>query len=120
MTKIEVYDKEDEYITSINVTKENSYNRILKRDKSLLDIILDNKIDIFYGCMGGSCSACVVTIISGDELIDKEGLHEQIYKKITENQVLSCITTIKDVEKEGTLKIKLNYKKTNSSAYSFA
>ena len=96
MAKILVYDKNSNLIKEIVVTDENSYNKILKRKKSILDILLDNKVDVYYGCMGGSCSACKCEILSGEECIDREGLHEQIYKEVSPNEILSCIATIKD------------------------
>ena len=46
--------------------------------------------------MGGSCSACVVKVIKGSEFLDNEGLHEQIYKGIDSDDILTCIATIKD------------------------
>ena len=107
MAKLKVFDKDDNLMMSLDVTNENSYNKILKRKKSILDILLDNKIDIYYGCMGGSCSACVCEVMSGSEHIDREGLHEQIYKGINEKDILTCIATIKDGSMEnGEIEIK--------------
>jgi ferredoxin len=107
MAVIKVLNKDGNLINEIEVNVENTFNKILKRKKSILDILLDNKIDIYYGCMGGSCSACVCEIIEGKEHIDKEGLHEQVYKGIGEKDFLSCIATIKDESIEnGIIEIK--------------
>ena len=107
MAKLKVFNKDGNMIATVDVTEEKSYNKILRRKKSILDILLDNKIDIYYGCMGGSCSACVCEIISGGEHIDREGLHEQIYKGIGEKDILTCIATIKDSSmQDGEIEIK--------------
>lgn len=107
MAKLKVFDKDGNLITVLDINDENSYNKILKRKKSILDLLLDNKIDIYYGCMGGSCSACVCEIMSGEEHIDREGLHEQIYKGIGEKDILTCIATIKESSMEsGEIEIK--------------
>jgi ferredoxin len=96
MVMIKVYDKKDRLIMDIDAKPEQRYNPRLKRKKSILAILLDNQIEMYYGCMGGSCSACITELISGEEFIDKEGLHEQVYKGIKGKDFLSCIATIKD------------------------
>lgn len=96
MVLIKVFDKKDRLIMDIDAKPEHRYNQRLRRKKSILAILLDNQIELYYGCMGGSCSACVTELVSGEEFIDKEGLHEQIYKGIRGKDFLSCIATVKD------------------------
>ena len=107
MVKLIIYNKENSLVTTLQIKEEDAYNKILKRKKSILDILLDNKVEIYYGCMGGSCSACKCIILSGLNNINKEGLHEMIYKNIENNEILSCISTIKDFSSEKTIEIKL-------------
>ena len=96
MVTIKVLDKKDRPVMDIDTTPEQRYNQRLRRKKSILAILLDNQVDIYYGCMGGSCSSCVCELISGAEFIDKEGLHPQIYKGIKEGDFLSCIASVKE------------------------
>ena len=64
--------------------------------RSLLDDMLDNGVQVFFGCMGGSCSACKCRITKGMEKIDKEAMGPQRYKDVKENEILSCIAKVKD------------------------
>ena len=110
MTKLEIYSMEDELIRTIEVTKENSYNKRLRLDKTILDFLLDNDIKITYGCMGGSCGACIVDILSGGEFIDREGSHKIVLKSLKENEALTCITTVKEFGENNITKLKLRFK----------
>lgn len=93
--KINFYSKDNNFIRTIIVPEEKRYNPRLRRKKSILDIGLDNNIDIKYGCMGGSCSACICEVISGEEYVEIGGIKEQVYK--TEGKkFLSCMATIKE------------------------
>ena len=74
------FDKNNNLIKKLSLNKEETINKRFKRNKSILDIALDNNIDIKYGCMGGSCSACICEIITGSEFINREGLHEIVFK----------------------------------------
>lgn len=110
MTKLEIYSMDDEFIKSIEVTKENSYNKRLRMDKTVLDFLLDSEIKMPYGCMGGSCGACIVEILSGHEFVDREGSHKIVLKSIGENDALTCIATIKEFNPENIVKLKLKFK----------
>lgn len=95
MPKVLVYDKNENLLKSLNLTEEDLINKRFKRKKSILDILLDNNIQIFFGCMGGSCSACVCKVKSGEEFIDREGVGAQIFQGIAKEELLTCIATIR-------------------------
>ncbi len=82
--------------------KDGSFNKEFQgtSDIALLDQLIEENTDIYYGCMGGSCSACKCKILKGMEHIDKEGFGKQVYQGVKENEVLSCITKIKDKDCE--------------------
>ncbi len=46
--KLKIHNKKGEFEQEI----------ILSGKRSLLDDMLDNGAQVFFGCMGGSCSAC--------------------------------------------------------------
>lgn len=96
MKELVVYDKEDNLLKTIELTEDVLMNKRFRRKNSMLDILIENDIQIFFGCMGGSCSACKCKIISGREHIDNEGISRQVYKDVKDDEVLSCITTIND------------------------
>lgn len=105
--KFTFYDKDESPLKSFQVDKNQMYNRILKMPKSILDIALDNDIDIKYGCMGGSCSACICEVIDGAEHINKEGLRKQVFKGVEEKQLLTCISSVREDAPDGAeIKIK--------------
>ena len=110
MTKLEIYSIDDELIKSIMITKENSYNKRLRMDKTILDFLLENDIKMPYGCMGGSCGACIVEILQGHEFVDREGSHKIVLKSIKENDALTCISTIKEFDEKNIVKLKLRFK----------
>jgi ferredoxin len=110
MTKLEIYSMDDEFIKTIEVTEEKSYNKRLRMDKTILDFLLENGIKIPYGCMGGSCGACIVEIVSGGEFIDREGSHKIVLKSLLENEALTCITTVKSFNEKSVTKLKLRFK----------
>lgn len=84
--KAKIYDKNGKFEEEITLSEK----------KSLLDDMLDNGVQVFFGCMGGSCSACKCRIVKGADLIDKEALGEQRYGDVKENEFLSCITRVKE------------------------
>ncbi|MCA9460371.1 MAG: (2Fe-2S)-binding protein [Nanoarchaeota archaeon] len=102
------FDKNNNLLKKLTLNEEETLNKRFKRKKSILDIALDNGIDLKYGCMGGSCSACICEIIKGGEFIDREGLHEIVFKGVKENEILTCIATLKDkIPKDNLIEIKL-------------
>lgn len=108
--KLEFLDKNENSLKILNLNLEDIYKR-KKRLKGILDFALDNNVDNKWGCMGGSCSACICEVIEGLEYLNREGLHEIVYKDVKPNQILTCITTIKEEafnqEKEVSIKVKL-------------
>lgn len=68
----------------------------LSGKRSFLDDMLDNGVQVFFGCMGGSCSACKCRITKGLDKIDKEAVGPQRYLDVKENEILSCITKVKE------------------------
>jgi len=84
--KISILDKNNKFEKDIYIKKPN---------RSILDNMLDEDIQIFYGCMGGSCGACKCEIIEGEEFIDKEGIRPKIYKGTTGKEFLPCVAKIK-------------------------
>lgn len=81
------------------LTKTNKLEKdifIKKPDRSILDNMLDEDIQIFYGCMGGSCGACKCELVEGEEYIEKEGIRPKIYKGITGKEFLPCVAKLKN------------------------
>ena len=93
--QLEIKDKNNNPINSILIKENNLYTKT-GREKSILDIFLDNDIEIFYGCMGGSCGACICDIVEGEEYIDKEKIRTQVYKNVNQKEVLTCIAGFKE------------------------
>lgn len=93
--KLIFYSKENSFLGEYVIPEDKRYNKTLRRKKSLLDIAIDNNVPIKFGCMGGSCSACICEIKSGEEFVEKGGIKEQVY--VTNgNKILTCMATIKD------------------------
>ena len=86
VNKAKVYDKNGNFEREIELTQ----------NRSLLDSMLDNGVQVFFGCMGGSCSACKVKITKGMDKIDREAKGEQRYTDVKEDEVLSCIADVKE------------------------
>ncbi len=84
--KITIIDKNNKLEKDINIKKQ---------DRSILDNMLDEDIQIFYGCMGGSCGACKCQIEEGEEFIEKEGIRPKIYKGISGKEFLPCVAKLK-------------------------
>lgn len=105
--KLKFYSKENSFIGEFLIDEEKRFNKRLRRKKSILDLALDNNVNIQFGCMGGSCSACICEILSGEEFVEIGGIKEQIYK--TEGKkFLSCMATIKDeIPQDAVVEIKL-------------
>ena len=95
MTKLILVDKNNNLISAIEIKQ--AHDKVtLKRQQSILDILLDNQIPAKYGCTGGVCGACICKIIEGEEFIVKEGLHKTAHNKLGGKRFLSCIATIKE------------------------
>lgn len=110
MVKLKVYDKDNIEIKTLDLKDEDLVNQRFRRKNSILDLLLNNGVNMFYGCMGGSCSACVCELISGEQFIDKEGIHEQVFKGIKDNEFLTCIASIKEgLNSSDTIEIKTKF-----------
>lgn len=110
MVTLVVKNKDDKVKRELHLTEDDLVNKRFNRQNSILDISLNNNLDIPYGCMGGSCSACVCELVKGKDAVDKEGLHEQVYKGIGEEDILTCISTIKqDLPPETEIIIKTKF-----------
>ena len=110
MVTIKVYNGSDKLAYEFVPTKEEMYNSKRKRKNSILDILLNKEINVYVGCMGGSCCACVCELVSGKEHLDIEGCGTQIYKGIPESSFLTCIATIKeDLKDDAVIEIKKAY-----------
>lgn len=83
--KLKIHNKKGEFEQEI----------ILSGKRSLLDDMLDNGAQVFFGCMGGSCSACKCKITKGIEYIDKEAMGDQRYDDVGDDEVLSCIARVR-------------------------
>lgn len=106
MTKLILLDKNNKLISAIEI-KQAHHNVTLKRQQSILDILLDNQISAKHGCTGGVCGACICKIIEGEEFILKEGLHKTVHNKLSGKRFLSCIATIKEnTPEEAIIKLK--------------
>lgn len=105
--KLIFYSKDNSFLGEYIIPKDKRYNKTLRRKKSVLDIAIDNNVPIKFGCMGGSCSACICEIKSGQDYIEKGGIKEQIY--VTEGKnILTCMATIKDdLPNDATVELKL-------------
>ena len=107
MVKLIIYDENDNKIKEIDISKKDLFNERLQRSKSLLKLLLENDYEILYGCMGGSCGACIYEIVSGMEYLNKEGLHKVVLNGMKKNNILTCITIIKkDVSDDSLIELK--------------
>lgn len=85
------------------MNKDNSEQKTIdiNDSKNMLDLMLDNDVQIYYGCFGGSCGSCKCSIVDGEEYIDKEAIRPAVLKGLKENEFLPCIAKIKkDSDKE--------------------
>lgn len=86
MNQLKIYNKDQSYLAQIKLNKE----------QTILKQLIENNIQIFYGCMGGSCGACACRIISGEENIDKEAKKKAVFKGVKKGEFLPCIAKIKN------------------------
>lgn len=89
--------------------KKNSLDKdiLIDNSKSILDNMIDNNVQVFYGCMGGSCGACKCEITYGIEFIEKEAIRPKVYRGVKENEVLTCIAKLKkDIPNNAQITIK--------------
>lgn len=93
--KLKIHDKHGNFEKEISLTGK----------RSLLDEMLNEGIQIFFGCMGGSCSACKCRVIKGLENIDKEAVGEQRFTGVKEDEILTCIAKVKKNVKNETIEI---------------
>lgn len=93
MTQLKIYKKDNSFLNQIPLNPKDD----------LLKQLLNNNIEIFYGCMGGSCGACACTIISGEENLDKESKKKAVFKGVQPEEFLPCIAKIKDNLKQDTI-----------------
>lgn len=84
MAILKVYNKEHNFHKEISINCETS----------ILDQMLDEKVEILFGCFGGSCASCVCEVISGGEHMNIEALKPLVYKGLKENQFLPCIAKL--------------------------
>jgi ferredoxin len=105
MIKINFIDKNEKEIKQIKINKENLIKR--RRKKSILEIAIENNIPMKYGCMGGSCGACISKIINGEEYLNIEGMRKLVYKGLKENEFLPCIAQIKEEYEDKDIEIKI-------------
>ncbi|MCA9486633.1 2Fe-2S iron-sulfur cluster binding domain-containing protein [Candidatus Woesearchaeota archaeon] len=87
---------DDKEAAKLTIDPKTELNKVFKTKKSILDILLDNNIQVNFGCFGGSCSSCIATVQQGQEYINPEGLHPKVYTGTKEHQILTCISTIED------------------------
>lgn len=97
MVKLTVLNKDNSLQKKIDITDK----------KNLLDEMLDNDVEIFFGCFGGSCASCKCSIVEGSENIDLEAVRPLVFKGLKENEFLPCIAKIKDSNKEVVIKREL-------------
>lgn len=76
---------------------QNLYNKeifVENEDKTLLEIILENKLDWMHACGGkGKCTTCKIQVVAGlDHIspITSGELKFQNQKRLTDNERLSC------------------------------
>lgn len=86
MTKLKIYNKDQSFLNQITL---NGKDNFLKQ-------MLNNNIQIYYGCQGGSCGACACTIINGKENIDTEAKKKAVFKGLEKGEFLPCIAKIKE------------------------
>ncbi len=58
------------------------------KNKTILDIALENNIDAPYSCQGGACASCIGRIISGEAKMLQN--HILTDSEIEEGLVLAC------------------------------
>jgi ring-1,2-phenylacetyl-CoA epoxidase subunit PaaE len=60
----------------------------MPKNKTVLQIALDNDIDVPYSCQGGICSSCVARIVEGTAEMEKNSI--LVDSEIEEGLVLTC------------------------------
>ena len=60
----------------------------MPKNKTVLEIALDNGLDVPYSCQGGICSSCVARIIEGKAEMEKNSI--LVDSEIEEGLVLTC------------------------------
>ena len=86
MVKLKIYNKDNSFLNEIK----------LNSKEEILNQLINNNIEIFYGCMGGSCGACASTILKGEEHIDKEARKPAVFKGLKDKEFLPCIARVKE------------------------
>ena len=82
----------------VKITCDNiDYNIEPSKDRTILELALENDIDAPYSCQGGICSTCVARLIKGSVTMDnnqiltddevEEGLILTCQSRITSNQI---------------------------------
>ena len=82
----------------VKITCDNiDYNIETSKDRTILELALENEIDAPYSCQGGICSTCLARIVKGSVTMDdnqiltddevEEGLILTCQSRITSNQI---------------------------------
>lgn len=108
--KVEILNSNGTLNKVILIEESKTYNKILKRSKSVLDLLLDFNINVYYGCMGGSCGSCILKVIKGKEFLELEYFHGNVFENLLENEFLCCIAKFsKKSFDNGFICLKLRY-----------
>lgn len=85
--KVEI--KEDGYLTELTVILDDEKHVLtMKRNETMLDVMLKNDIDAPYSCQGGICSSCVGLIEHGSATMLKNNILTD--REVENGMTLTC------------------------------
>ena len=68
------------------------YNLETSKDRTILELALENDIDAPYSCQGGICSTCVARLIKGSVTMDNNQILTD--DEVEEGLILTCQSRI--------------------------
>ena len=75
--------------TQLTITVDDEETTLsMPKNKTVLQVALDNGIDVPYSCQGGICSSCVARITEGTAEMEKNSI--LVDSEIEEGLVLTC------------------------------
>jgi len=80
---------EDSHLSEITVILDDEkHSFTMRRDETLLDVMLKNDIDAPYSCQGGICSSCIALVEEGDVKMRKNSILTD--EEVSEGFTLTC------------------------------
>ncbi|AZQ43212.1 ferredoxin--NADP reductase [Nonlabens ponticola] len=88
-TESEVEITEDSHLTEVKVILDDEEHQLtMRRDETLLEVMLKNDIDAPYSCQGGICSSCVGLLEEGKATMRKNSILTD--EEVDEGLTLTC------------------------------